>query len=311
MNIKEPSINKEQQDILDGLISNQKTINPKYFYDHRGSKLFERITQLDEYYPTRTELTILNDYAQDIAQLFEPDSLIVEPGAGNCTKIEYLLEAIRPSIYVPQDVSEEFLQKSAQRLSGRYPWLKVHPIISDFSDPIELPESYHKYEKHVFYPGSTIGNFEPEDAVIFLKQMHKLVGSRGGMLLGVDLHKDNEILHAAYNDEKGITAEFNLNTLNHINQILEAGIDINQFEHHALYNSKQQRIEMYLRSKSLQQYTILGNTITFESGELIHTEHSYKYTLDGIAELAQKSGFTLQKSWLDEEELFSVSYLSA
>lgn len=311
MNIKEPSINKEQQDILDGLISEQKTINPKYFYDHRGSKLFEKITQLDEYYPTRTELTILNNYAQDIAQLLEPGSLIVEPGAGNCTKIEYLLEAIRPSIYVPQDVSEEFLQKSAQRLSERYPWLKVHPIVSDFSDPIELPENYQKFEKHVFYPGSTIGNFEPEDAVIFLKQMHKLVGSRGGMLLGVDLHKDNDTLHAAYNDEKGFTAEFNLNTLNHINQILDGNIDIKQFEHHALYNSQQQRIEMYLRSKTKQDYTILGHHLTFERGELIHTEHSYKYTLGGIAELAEKSGFTLKKSWLDKNELFSVNYLSA
>ncbi|MCW8856354.1 MAG: L-histidine N(alpha)-methyltransferase [Kangiella sp.] len=311
MNIKEPSINKEQQDILDGLSAEQKFINPKYFYNHRGSKLFEKITQLDEYYPTRTELGILESQSKEIAKLISSDSIIIEPGAGNCTKIEYLLTDIHPNVYVPQDVSEEFLHKSAERLSERYPWLEVHPIVSDFSDPIVLPEIYQHFAKHVFYPGSTIGNFEPEDAIAFLKQMHQLVGNNGGILLGVDLHKDNEILHAAYNDEKGITAEFNLNTLNHINQILEADIDTNQFEHHALYNSQQQRIEMYLRSKAKQSYKILGNTITFERGELVHTEHSYKYTLDGIAELAKKSGFTLQKSWLDEEELFSVSYLSA
>lgn len=311
MNIKEPSINKEQQDILDGLSAEQKFINPKYFYNHRGSKLFEKITQLDEYYPTRTELGILESKSKEIAKLISSDSIIIEPGAGNCIKIEYLLTDIHPNVYVPQDVSEEFLQKSAERLSERYPWLEVHPIASDFSDPIVLPEIYQHFAKHVFYPGSTIGNFEPEDAIAFLKQMHQLVGNNGGILLGVDLHKDNEILHAAYNDEKGITAEFNLNTLNHINQILEADIDTNQFEHHALYNSQQQRIEMYLRSKAEQSYEILGNSIIFERGELIHTEHSYKYTLDGIAELAKKSGFTLKKSWLDEEELFSVSYLTA
>ncbi len=311
MNIKEPSINKEQQDILDGLCAEQKFINPKYFYNHRGSKLFEKITQLDEYYPTRTELGILESQSKEIAKLISSDSIIIEPGAGNCTKIEYLLTDIHPNVYVPQDVSEEFLQKSAERLSERYPWLEVHPIASDFSDPIVLPEIYQHFAKHVFYPGSTIGNFEPEDAIAFLKQMHQLVGNNGGILIGVDLHKDNETLHAAYNDELGITAEFNLNTLNHINQILEADIDINQFEHHALYNSKQQRIEMYLRSKAEQSYEIFGNTISFEKGELIHTEHSYKYTLDGIAELAQQSGFKLQKSWLDEEELFSVSYLTA
>ncbi|ACV26653.1 L-histidine N(alpha)-methyltransferase [Kangiella koreensis] len=311
MNVKEASISKEQQDILDGLSAEQKFINPKYFYNHRGSKLFEKITQLEEYYPTRTELGILQSKSKEIAELISPDSIIIEPGAGNCTKIEYLLTDIHPNVYVPQDVSEEFLQKSAERLSERYPWLEVYPIASDFSDPIELPEVYQHFAKHVFYPGSTIGNFEPEDAIAFLKEMHKLVGSNGGILLGVDLHKDNETLHAAYNDEQGVTAEFNLNTLRHINQILEADININQFEHHALYNSEQQRIEMYLRSKSGQGYNILGQSIEVAKGELIHTEHSYKYTLDGIEELAEKSGFELQKNWLDEEELFSVSYLSS
>lgn len=311
MNIKEPSISKEQQDILDGLSAEQKIINPKYFYNHRGSKLFEKITLLDEYYPTRTELGILQDKSKEIAEFIDADSVIIEPGAGNCTKIEYLLTDIHPNVYVPQDVSGEFLQKSAERLSERYPWLEVHPIASDFSDPIELPEIYQHFTRHVFYPGSTIGNFEPADAIAFLKGMHKLAGTSGGILLGIDLHKDDQILHAAYNDEQGVTAEFNLNTLKHINQILEADIDMDQFEHHALYNSKKQRIEMYLRSKAQQQYEILGRSIRFERGELIHTEHSYKYTLDGVAELARKSGFTLQKSWLDEDELFSVSYLKA
>lgn len=169
MNSKQQAVNQERQDILEGLTSEQKYINPKYFYDHRGSKLFEKITELEEYYPTRTELTILQKHAHDIAQYIQKDSLIIEPGAGNCTKIEYLLEAIHPSIYVPQDVSEEFLQKSAARLSSRYPWLHVEPIASDFSEPIVLPDKYQNMQKHVFYPGSTIGNFEPDDAVQFLK----------------------------------------------------------------------------------------------------------------------------------------------
>ncbi|MBD3668317.1 MAG: L-histidine N(alpha)-methyltransferase [Kangiella sp.] len=311
MNSKTQSISQEQQDILDGLTQDNKSINPKYFYDHRGSKLFEKITELDEYYPTRTELTILQKHAQDIAQFIQKDSLIVEPGAGNCTKIEHLLKAIHPSIYVPQDVSEEFLQKSAARLSARYPWLHVEPIASDFSEPIVLPVKYQGMQKHIFYTGSTIGNFEPDDAIKFLKNMHKLVGNNGGMILGVDLHKDNATLHAAYNDEEGITAQFNLNTLRHINQILNSNIAIDQFSHHAIYNSSKQRIEMYLRSKTEQSYSILGHEIQFEPGELIHTEHSYKYTLDGIAELAEKAGFSLQKSWLDEDELFSVSYLKS
>ena len=311
MNSKAQAISQEQQDILDGLTSEQKHINPKYFYDHRGSKLFEQITELEEYYPTRTELTILHKYAQDIAQYIQKDSLIIEPGAGNCTKIEYLLEALHPSVYVPQDVSEEFLQKSAARLSSRYPWLHVEPIASDFSEPIVLPDKYQNMQKHVFYPGSTIGNFEPDDAVQFLKNMHILVGENGGVILGVDLHKNNDILHAAYNDEEGITAEFNLNTLRHINQLLDSTINVDQFAHHAVYNSQQQRIEMYLRSKTDQKYEVLGHRINFKPDELIHTEHSYKYTLDGIAKLADRAGLTLQKSWLDENELFSVSYLKS
>lgn len=309
MNSKAQSISQEQQDILDGLTQDNKSINPKYFYDHRGSKLFEKITELDEYYPTRTELTILQKHAQDIALYIQNGSLIIEPGAGNCTKIEYLLEAIHPAVYVPQDVSEEFLVKSAERLSARYPWLIVEPIASDFSEPILIPEKYQNYTRHVFYPGSTIGNFEPEDAVQFLKNMHNLVSRGGGVLLGVDLHKDNDTLNAAYNDEEGITAEFNLNTLRHINQILGSEIDITQFKHRALYNQQQQRIEMYLESRANQEYSLLGHTVGFHRGELIHTEHSYKYTLDGIAQLAEKAGFRLQKSWLDDDELFSVNYL--
>lgn len=166
-------------------------------------------------------------------------------------------------------------------------------------------------QKHVFYPGSTIGNFEPDDAVQFLKNMHILVGENGGVILGVDLHKENDILHAAYNDEEGITAEFNLNTLRHINQLLDSTINVDQFAHHAVYNSQQQRIEMYLRSKTDQKYEVLGHHINFEPDELIHTEHSYKYTLDGIAKLADRAGLVLQKSWLDEDELFSVSYLKS
>lgn len=305
------AVEDEQQAILEGLKVEQKFINPKYFYNHHGSKLFEQITQLEEYYPTRTERSILQQSAKEIAQYIEPNSLIVEPGAGSCKKIEYLLNELHPKVFVPQDVSAEFLQQSAERLSKDYPWLEVVPVASDFSDPIEIPASLSDYRKYVFYPGSTIGNFEPDDALRFLKQMRSLVGESGGMILGVDLHKDNEILHAAYNDKKGITAKFNLNTLVHINEILDASIKVERFEHYALYNSVEQRIEMYLKSLEPQSYQILGETVSFQEGELIHTEHSHKYTLEGIAQLAGKTGFSLEKSWLDGDELFSVNYLKA
>ncbi|GAA0197346.1 L-histidine N(alpha)-methyltransferase [Kangiella japonica] len=309
--INKTSLDTEQAEILTGLQAEQKFINPKFFYNHRGSKLFEKITQLDEYYPTRTERLILQSRAGAIAKYIDKQSLIVEPGAGSCKKIEYLLEAIHPNIYVPQDVSEEFLKRSAERLSEDYPWLTVSPVVSDFSDPIELPAEVSNLTKYVFYPGSTIGNFEPDDAQHFLSQMRQLVGEAGGMILGVDLHKDNETLHAAYNDKSGVTAEFNLNTLAHINQILGANFKLEAFEHLALYNSQKKRIEMYLKSLESASYEVLGETVSFEKGELIHTEHSYKYTLDGIAELANKSGFKLEQSWLDDDELFSVNYLRA
>ncbi|RDX37494.1 L-histidine N(alpha)-methyltransferase [Kangiella sp. HD9-110m-PIT-SAG07] len=305
------TLDEEQAAILEGLRAEHKFINPKYFYNHHGSKLFEQITELDEYYPTRTERKILQSRANDIAQLIEPNSLIVEPGAGSCKKIEYLLEALHPSVYVPQDVSAEFLQQSAQRLSKDYPWLDIVPVASDFSDPIEIPRRLQKLRKYAFYPGSTIGNFEPAHALNFLKQMRQLVGDTGGMIIGVDLHKDNETLHAAYNDKKGITAQFNLNTLSHINEILDSDFNISNFEHVALYNSEQQRIEMYLKSLKSGAYDVLGEKVSFEKDELIHTEHSYKYTVDGISRLANASGFTLEHSWLDEQELFSVNYLQS
>jgi dimethylhistidine N-methyltransferase len=304
-------MNEEQAAILEGLEAEQKYINPKYFYNHKGSKLFEKITQLDEYYPTRTERRILQSKSKDIAQLVEKNALIVEPGAGNCKKVEYLLKDLHPEVYVPQDVSAEFLQQSAQRLSSDYSWLNVVPVASDFSEPIKIPPAFDNYKKYVFYPGSTIGNFEPADALAFLQQMRKLVGNDGGMILGVDLHKDDEILHAAYNDKEGVTAEFNLNTLSHINQILGAKFNLTQFEHLALYNSELQRIEMYLKSLQHQEYNVLGKTLIFDQGELIHTEHSYKYTLDGIEELAKKANFELKYSWLDDNSLFSVNYLDA
>lgn len=308
---KQVSLNHEQVEILTGLKAGQKFINPKYFYNHRGSKLFEKITQLDEYYPTRTERLILESHAKEIAQYIDKRSLIIEPGAGSCKKIEYLLEAIRPSVYVPQDVSAQFLKQSAVRLSKDYPWLAVSPVVSDFSEPIDIPSEFQYHTKYVFYPGSTIGNFEPDDAVTFLKQMRQLVGGTGGVILGVDLHKDNATLHAAYNDKEGITAEFNLNTLAHINDILGARFKLDQFEHVALYNRQQQRIEMYLKSLRAVRYDVLGETLSFEKDELIHTEHSYKYTLEGISKLAQTSGFSLEKSWLDSEALFSVNYFRA
>lgn len=308
---KDLTVDQEQLEILEGLTANNKYINPKYFYNHHGSKLFEQITQLEEYYPTRTERAILESQAQEISKFVDKNALLVEPGAGSCKKVEYLLDALQPKVFVPQDVSADFLQQSAERISNAYPWLEVVPVVSDFSDPIQIPSQYDHYHKYAFYPGSTIGNFEPEEALIFMRQMRELVGDSGGMILGVDLHKDNDVLHAAYNDTKGITAQFNLNTLSHINQILGSTIDVEKFEHTALYNDEQQRIEMYLKSLESQRYQVLDKTITFAPEEVIHTEHSYKYTIDGIADLAARAGFVLKASWLDDERLFSVNYLDA
>jgi dimethylhistidine N-methyltransferase len=297
------------KELLSGLDRTEKYINSKFFYDERGSQLFDRITTLPEYYPTRTEIDILTQNAEEIADYIDLSPVLIEPGAGNCAKVRYLLESVRPAVYLPQDISADFLYQTAGDLVRLYPWLTVHPLIGDFSSGIALPASLPSGRRVVFYPGSTIGNFEPLSAIRFLRSMRELVGSDGGLIIGVDLQKDPDILNAAYNDSAGITAEFNLNILAHVNRILGTGIIVENFSHHAFYNTDEHRIEMHLVSECHQEVQCHDAHLHFSAGETIRTEYSYKYTQQDFAQLAHEAGFTLTQTWLDEEGLFSVHYL--
>ena len=306
-----PSEQEDFREIVCGLKANPKRVNPKYFYDHVGSVLFEEITTLPEYYPTRTEVDILRNNADHIAQLLGDNVQLVEPGAGSCSKVRHLLDTIRPRRYLPMDISPDFLQDSVNSLQSDFPWLDVHPIAADFNLDIALPAFPLNSRVVVFYPGSTIGNLEPAQAVKLLARMADWAAPDGGVLLGADLQKDVGVLHAAYNDAKGITEKFNLNVLHNINNILTSDFDPDNFSHRAFYNEEENRIEMHLVAKRRHRVNCGGDKIEFQAGESIHTENSYKYTLEGIAELAQLAGLELAHSWCDENALFSMNYLVA
>ncbi len=306
---QQPDVTDSRDEILAGLKARQKRINPKYFYDERGSELFEQITETPEYYPTRTELSILDLYAEEMAEYCGTECVLIEPGSGSSEKVRLLLDALRPAAYVPLDISADFLYQSAVRLGREFPWLTVHAICADFSDQWQAPDLLPDGKRVVFYPGSTIGNMEPDIAKVFLSQLREITGEEGGVLIGVDLHKSEAVLNKAYNDDQGVTAEFNLNVLNQMNRMLEADFDANVFSHRAFYNTSQQRIEMHLVSKKQHSVCIENEYIEFEEGETIHTENSYKYTLDSFSELAHGAGFAVRQSWLDEQSLFSVHYL--
>lgn len=300
----------ERHEIYSALTSPvQKMINPKYFYDQLGSELFEKITHTAEYYPTRTEQSILHDYAAEIADTLGRGGIVLEPGAGNCEKIRYLLAALQPHCYLPMDISAAFLQQSVAQLNVDFPWLRVEPLVGDFAEDLSLPDEVRKQPIQIFYPGSTIGNFEPAAAVMFLRRMAGYCTADGGILLGVDMDKSAAVLNAAYNDKAGITAAFNLNILKHLNRLLSADFALENFRHHAFYNQSEQRVEMHLVAN--RAHTVHSNMgdIHFGEDESIHTECSYKYTLTGLAALAAKAGLVLRKSWLDENRLFSVNYL--
>ena len=299
-----------QEEIIAGLTGEEKCISPKFFYDHHGSELFSQIMELPEYYLTRTEKKILQENVEDIASHVGRNTLLIEPGAGNCEKVTYLLEALRPQTYFPQDISYEFLSQTADQLREQYPWLDVQPISGDFHDEIILPNDHSDNRRLVFYPGSTIGNFDPRVAKDFLMRMRKLVGPSGGFIIGVDLHKNSEVLNAAYNDSQGVTAEFNLNVLSHINEIMDADFDVNKFGHVSYYNEELQRIEMHLESLVSQDVILADHSISFSKGERIHTENSYKYSLERFIQLTEDSGLKLEKTWMDAQQLFSVHYLT-
>ena len=298
-------------DVLRGLRAPRKELPCKYFYDEVGSALFEQITELEEYYPTRTELGIMERHAAEMAGLLGPRCLLIEYGSGSSLKTRRLLDRLRePAGYVPIDVSGEHLRHSARALSEEYPDVEVLPLCADFARPLGLPACRKAASRRVFYfPGSTLGNFTPEAALTLLRQTAGLCGRGGGMLLGIDLQKTPLVIEAAYNDRRGVTAEFNRNILARINRELGADFDIEQFSHRAFYNAAKGRIEMHLVSRRDQVVRVGGVPFLFAAGETIHTENSYKYSLPALADLARASGFATERVWTDEHQYFGVVYL--
>jgi dimethylhistidine N-methyltransferase len=299
------------RDVIDGLSQPQKRLPPKYFYDEAGSELFEEITRLPEYYPTRTELDILRERGPEIVAALPQAAALIEFGAGSATKVRLLLNECEFGAYVPVDISGEFLNAQAGALRQDFPALDVYPVTADFTTPFTLPEAVKAMPKVGFFPGSTLGNFEPDEAQAFLRSASAILRDGAKMLIGIDLEKDEGRLHAAYNDSAGVTAKFNLNVLVRINRELGSNFDISAFTHRAIYNREQHRIEMHLVSRTAQTVRILGRSFGFRTGETIHTENSYKYSLARFTALARCAGWTPQASWLDADGLFSVHLLVA
>lgn len=298
------------EEVMQGLARRPRRIAPKFFYDERGSRLFDAICDLPEYYLTRTEIGILESCAGEVARLAGPDTTLIELGSGASRKIRLLLEALRPRRYFGIDISREFLRQSVECLARDYAWLEVHAVCADFMHNLGLPYGAEEGKKLAFFPGSTIGNFEPSEALLFLQQVRRIVQPDGALLVGVDLKKDPELLHAAYNDSAGITAQFNLNLLQRLRAELGADINPHGFKHRAFYNVARGRIEMHLVSHGAQDIRVGGQRFRFEAGESIHTENSYKYTLEEFHSIARAAGLRPRQVWLDAARLFSVHYLS-
>ncbi len=303
-----PAPSDMEQEVLEGLSNKPKWISPKYFYDNRGSILFEKISRLPEYYATRAEISILKAHADEIADLIGPDCFLIELGSGNSTKVRLLLDTLRPATYMPIDISKDHLLENANELASDYPWLDVWAACMDITQPINLPYDPDESKKLVFYPGSSIGNFEPRDAASILKVIANLLHPGGDLLVGVDIKKDPAILNAAYNDAKGVTEAFNKNVIMRINRELDADFRVEDFEHKAFYNEEKGRVEMHLVSKSDQVIHINGFRSNICRGEHIHTENSYKYRIDEFLEMARKAGLEHLKTWTDNDGLFSVHY---
>ena len=306
-----PEIADFRADIIQGLSADEPYISPKYFYDETGSRLFEQICSCEEYYPTRTEVDIIRENIDDIVNILGKDCLLIEPGSGDSYKVRLLLDALRPIAYLPIDISKRYLQAEAEKLAAEFTWLNVHAICADFTGKLELPYHVESSSKVAFFPGSTIGNFLPEQAVKVLAEIRMMVGQQGGLLIGVDLQKDAEILNAAYNDAAGFTESFNKNLLLRINRKLAADFIVEQYRHHAFYNVEENRIEMQLVSMQDQQVKIDQHIFGFTKEQPILTEYSHKYSVEGFQCLAEQAGFRRVKTWVDSAGLFSVHYLTS
>jgi dimethylhistidine N-methyltransferase len=306
-----PPVADMKAEVLAGLSARQKRISPKYFYDERGSALFEQITELDEYYPTRTEIGILAANRGAIARTVGEDVMLIEYGSGSSAKIRILLESLRPQAYVPVDISRDHLVDAAQQIDDDYGWLAVYPTCADYTRAFELPEQANGQRRLAFFPGSSVGNFEPADAVEFLGEVRSVVGESGQLLIGVDRKKDPAVLERAYDDAQGVTAAFNANVLAHINDTLGADFDLEAFAHEARYDAHLGRVEMHLVSRTNQVVDIDGNRVSFSAGEGIHTENSYKYHADEFDDMARSAGFQPRAHWADENHWFSVMLYEA
>lgn len=307
----QPATSRFLDDVLAGLGGSPKALPPKYFYDARGCALFEAICELPEYYPTRTELALMHDHAADMAAQLDKDCLLIEFGSGASIKTEVLLRTLRPAAYVPVDIAADALQASTARLATAFPQLPIIAICADYMQPLRVPalEGIKATHRVIYFPGSTIGNLTPEGAQVFLGRARDMAGAGGAMLIGVDLKKEASLLHAAYNDAQGVTAEFNLNLLRRINRELAADFDLEQFRHVAFYNAAAGRIEMHLESLRAQTVIVSGRMFTFGAGERMHTENSCKYSVDEFRHLAQSAGFRPGQVWVDADRLFAVHLL--
>jgi len=298
--------------VLSGLSRHPRAIPAKFLYDERGSELFDQICELPEYYLTRTETSILEACAPDIAALSGPGCALIEYGSGSSVKSRLLLDALVDlSVYVPIDVSRRHLDATAAALRRDYPGLDVRPVCADYMALSELPEEVNGARRLGFFPGSTIGNLTPAEATAFLRRARTLLGDKGALVLGVDLKKDPRLLHDAYNDSAGVTAQFSLNLVRRMNRELDADFDLAGFAHDAFYNALEGRIEIYLRSLRQQVAMVAGRRFSFSAGERIHTEWSYKFDSAGIAALAGSAGFKIARTWTDPASLFAVTYLVA
>jgi dimethylhistidine N-methyltransferase len=309
-----PETESFAEEVLKGLRKPVKELHCKFLYDERGSRLFEEITRLEEYYPTRTEMGIMRANIEEIVACIGGEAMLIEYGSGSSRKTAILLDHLPDlTAYVPIDISREHLVSSSHKIAARYSGLEVLPVAADYNDSSFKIPAAAKPVSHrvVYYPGSTIGNFHPAEAVAFLSRIGTVVGSGGGLLLGVDLKKDPAVLHRAYNDSLGVTAEFNLNLLRHISRELDSDFQLDQWRHRAIYNEKEGRIEMYLVSLTDQKVRIEGETFEFGAGEAIWTESSYKYSVEEFAEVSNRAGFEVTKVWTDPEDLFSVQYLTS
>lgn len=307
-----PEWQEELRRLRHGLSQPQKWVSSMYFYDDEGARLFDRITEQPEYYLTRTELAIMRRHAGEMAERIGPEAMIIEPGSGAGEKIRLLLHALeRPVAYVPIDIARRHLETSSGALAGDFPGIEVLPVWADFTHPLDIPRPARRARRRaVYFPGSTLGNFEPADAAALLANFAGMAGEGGGALIGVDLAKEAGVIESAYNDAAGVTAAFNLNMLPHLNRRFGADFDPDRFEHLAFYNERESRIEMHLRSRCEQTVRLAGQAVRFRADETIHTESSYKYTDRRFAELAAAGGFRLLETWKDEDSMFSVRYLA-